>query len=224
MFKYILLIVALLSMSVFAAPDDVDFTAEMNALDLGSIISAPMTAAIRAQASAAKTTVNFVTELGFVTNATTGAKEVINVEFVYRAQETNGSTTLKRMSVPFLYLIPIPFIRIDSLKIEFSMKLTSVATENRNTSLNASGALNLSIGRNSTGGGPDFLPSPINVAGSVAVTSKTAENVEIKRTYGLTIKVEAVQGGMPGGMEQIFALFEKIIRTDLPATDAPSSF
>jgi hypothetical protein len=47
------------------------------------------------------------------------------VDFIY-TQLINGSEEERKMTVPFLTLIPIPFIEITRITIDFNVKLNSV--------------------------------------------------------------------------------------------------
>ena len=65
-------------------------------------------AVVRAQAKSAQTSVNYIKTVGFDSNNFTR-----NVDFAYTTQNaTTGKTQQNVLSVPFLTLVPIPFIRV----------------------------------------------------------------------------------------------------------------
>ena len=117
----------------------------LRAIPFGTLIGAPMRAAVEAQALAAQSTVDFIREVGFLpaeddqdpffpandtdrrpVNADVG--EVRNVVFKYTTTNTteDGSTDTRDVSltVPILTIVPIPFLRIQEMTIDFSSKIT----------------------------------------------------------------------------------------------------
>ena len=70
----------------------------------------PLTAIINAQAAAAISTVQFINAVGFDAN-----RNAINVKFSYNVtNSTTGVRTENTISVPFLTIVPIPFIRVSA--------------------------------------------------------------------------------------------------------------
>ena len=67
----------------------------------------PLDAIISSQAAAAQETINFIQQVGFV-NGT-----ALTVDFKYTGvNATTGLRVNQTISVPFLVLVPIPFIRV----------------------------------------------------------------------------------------------------------------
>lgn len=96
-------------------------TRDLRALPFGSMIGGPLAACINAQKEAAYSTINFITSVGLKTdenNKPTG--EVINVCFIY--QRDNQKVELV---VPLLTIVPIPYIAIDTININFKATLSS---------------------------------------------------------------------------------------------------
>lgn len=199
--------VALFSICGFAAsqtPEDFDFGGELSNLDFGKIIGGPLLAVIEAQSQASRMTVDFVNTLGF--EVVGGRKRVFMTDFVYESIN-NGTLRNFTMTLPFLTMLPIPYIIIREITIDFNVKLDSVQrTETSSlteTSTSASGSFGL------FGFGLKF---------SVTMTSKqeTKTTGEVKKQYNLGVHVEASQGPMPAGTQRILDLFEDIIRDTIP--------
>jgi hypothetical protein len=72
------------------------------------MIGGPLTAVINAQAQAAMTTVNFINSVGFHNEN----RSVINVDFMYSATDENGADQPRKLTVPFLAMLPIPNLEV----------------------------------------------------------------------------------------------------------------
>ena len=91
-------------MAIDTTPSQVA-TSALQALPFGSIIGGPLKAAIEAQAMAAKTSWNFIQEVGLNTDPDTGEKKTINVSFQF---VKDGR--IAQLNVPLLTIVPIPYI------------------------------------------------------------------------------------------------------------------
>jgi hypothetical protein len=81
---------------------------EISSIDFGAMIGGPLTAVINAQAQAAMTTVNFINSVGFHNEN----RSVINVDFLYSATDENGADQPRKLTVPFLAMLPIPNLEV----------------------------------------------------------------------------------------------------------------
>jgi len=95
-------------------------TSALQAIPFGSIIGGPLKACIEAQAMAAQTSWKFIQEVGLNTNPETGQKEAINVSFMFMQ---NGHLT--RLNVPLLTIVPIPYIAIQNIDINFKANISA---------------------------------------------------------------------------------------------------
>ena len=96
---------------------------QLNNLPFDNIIGGPLNAAINAQAQAAETTVDFIQRVGM--KDINGEKEAINVQFVY--EDSSGQS--RRITVPILAIVPIPFIVIDAVNIAVSYTHLTLPTK-----------------------------------------------------------------------------------------------
>ena len=92
---------------VSKAPGDVAMNALQN-MPFGTMIGGPLKACVEAQALAAKTTYEFIKEVGF-RNEANGDKSAVNVAFTF-----NQGGHLVQMNVPLLTIIPLPSHRLQS--------------------------------------------------------------------------------------------------------------
>ena len=92
----------------------------LQGLPFDNLIGGPLNACILAQAQAAQTTVNFIQEVG-LNETQDGTKEAIYVYFNF---VQNGRKVT--ISVPLLTILPIPYIAINSIDINFKATVNGV--------------------------------------------------------------------------------------------------
>ncbi len=93
----------------------------LNSIPFGNIIGGPLAACVRAQAEAAQTTIDFIR--GFtMTNSKLDPEgvEPITVTFTFIM---NGEKT--RMTVPLMTIVPIPYMHIDYVNLNFTADITA---------------------------------------------------------------------------------------------------
>lgn len=93
----------------------------LNSIPFGNIIGGPLAACVRAQAEAAHTTIDFIR--GFtMTNSELDPEgiEPITVTFTFIM---NGEKT--RMTVPLMTIVPIPYMHIDYIDLNFTADITA---------------------------------------------------------------------------------------------------
>jgi len=180
------------------------FASEIGNLNFANIIGGPLTAVVNAQAQAAATTVNFIESVGFTQADSDSPLELLTADFNYNTT-INGTVVTRSMSVPFLYLVPIPFLQFDSVNLDFAVKLNSVDTGSTSNSQTSTQSFSGSIG---------FLFASVSMSGSVTTQQSTKTSVKVTRDYSLNIQVAGSQAAMPGGMQRMLDLFEAIIIQD----------
>ena len=79
-----------------------------------------MKACIEAQAMAAQTSWQFIQEVGLNTDPNTGQKEAVNVSFQFMQ---NGH--IVQLNVPLLTIVPIPYIAIHDIDINFKANISA---------------------------------------------------------------------------------------------------
>lgn len=93
----------------------------LNSIPFGNIIGGPLAACVRAQAEAAQTTIDFIR--GFtMTDSELDPEgvEPITVTFTFIM---NGEKT--RMTVPLMTIVPIPYMHIDYVNLNFTADITA---------------------------------------------------------------------------------------------------
>ncbi|MBP5644520.1 MAG: DUF2589 domain-containing protein, partial [Bacteroidales bacterium] len=98
---------------------------DLQAMPFGEMIGSPLSACVEAQEHAALTTVNFIRNVGFAKDQDgKTTDQVVNVTFMYKRENKQVELT-----VPLLTIVPIPFIAIDTVNINFKANLKSFQRE-----------------------------------------------------------------------------------------------
>ena len=197
---------------------------ELSSIDFKSLIGGPLIAVVEAQAQAALSTVNFIREVGFKTPAkdtsdvpgdfpTTG--DPVYVVFKYPKEispyEPETSTPARfqemKLEVPILTIVPIPYLRVEEVTIDFNAKINSMTSYEYTK---ASGYDTAS----STSGSGGFLFGKVSASFKCSTSTKSNSKSagQVERTYSLAVHVRAVQDELPGGMEKVLGILEDAIR------------
>ncbi len=178
----------------------------LNSIPFENLIGGPLSAAVDAQAKAAMTCIKFINEVGFTTPSGQSVepgqplmKEAIEVNFKYKKTNADGETKDFILSVPILAIVPVPYLRIDEVLIDFSAKLSDMVTRDETSSLN----VNLSVAGKW---------GPVQFRGSVASKNDKSTKTSSTQDYSMTVKVRAVQAEIPGGMAKILDMLEAAVR------------
>ncbi|MRR14804.1 DUF2589 domain-containing protein, partial [archaeon] len=196
-----------------------------------SMIGGPLVAVVNAQAQAAMSTVNFIKEVGFKKSKTeqgagtdTATEEPIYVTFKYPKElspyqpavpadpsatpPVAGSAAVpakyetQELQVPILTILPIPYLRVDLVTIDFNAKINSVEYRKTDTSLKVDASLEAKAG---------WLWGSAKLKVSSSFQRTTQQGNTVDRTYSLAIHVKAVQDEMPAGMEKVLGILEGAI-------------
>ncbi|MBV5343288.1 DUF2589 domain-containing protein [bacterium] len=185
---------------------------ELSSIDFQSMIGGPLVAVIKAQAQSAQTSVDFIKSVGFnASDAQTDPGKPTMVSFSYdkpiESKDADGviTTTVTpfNLTVPILTMLPIPYIRVEEVTIDFNAKINSVV-ESTTTS---SSDLNTSLGVKGGWG-----PVSAELKCSYSSKKSTSATDKTERTYSLIIHVRAVQDELPAGMEKLLGILEDNIK------------
>lgn len=188
----------------------------LGSIPYGTLIGAPMTAAVEAQALAAQTSIDFIRTIGFENLDDTGSfGPVRQVEFTYQHRDVeSGTDRTVTLNVPLLTIVPIPYLRIDDMTIDFTSKITEemLRTTKRDTSVQADASLSVNYS--------NFL-SPVKVGFKASVSvkhsSSSATSNRYKTEHTININVRAVQDDLPAGMTRVLDILEGAIAEPAPA-------
>lgn len=175
-------------------------TNALQAIPFSSMIGGPLKACIEAQAMAAKTTWDFIQEVGLNTDPKTGEKSAVNVSFTF----LQGGRMVQ-LNVPLLTIVPIPYIAINSIDINFKASISassSSVTENtESTSMGGSADITAGVKI-----GPFHMDAKMNANYSSKKDSKATEESKYSVEYTMDIAVKAGQDSMPAGLAKVLEL------------------
>lgn len=186
-------------MAISSAPSQVATNA-LQAIPFSSIIGAPLGACIDAQAMAAKTTWDFIQNVGLTVDPETGEKKAVNVSFSFIQ---NGRNV--QLNVPLLTIVPIPYIAIHTIDINFKASISasssSVSESSSSSSLDAGAEVNAGLKI-----GPFHMDAKFNANYSSKKDSKATEESKYSVEYTMDVAVKAGQDSMPAGLAKVLEL------------------
>ena len=182
-------------------------TNALQSIPFGSIIGAPLSACIEAQANAAKTSWEFIRDVGLVDTEDGKGKQAIYVNFEFR--KNGRSTTL---SVPLLTIVPIPYLAIKDINIAFkaSISASSSASTTVKKSLEVGASMKASASTNL-----GFFKGSMEMSASVSSKKDSTSTRDSKYSveYTMDVSVSAGQDDMPAGMAKVLEILNQSIDT-----------
>lgn len=186
-------------MAISNAPSQVA-TSALQAIPFSSMIGGPLKAAIDAQAMAARTSWEFIKEVGLNTDPKTGKKEAVQVSFNFIQ---NGREA--QLNVPLLTIVPIPYIAIHTIDINFKASLSasssSYSEQSESSNLTAGAEVNAGLKI-----GPFHMDAKLKANYSSKKDSKATEESKYSVEYTMDVAVKAGQDSMPAGMAKVLEL------------------
>ena len=181
----------------------------MQAIPFSSMIGGPLNACIEAQAMAARTSWEFIKEVGLNTDEK-GQKSAIMVAFSF-----NRGGRMVQLNVPLLTIVPIPYIAINTIDINFKASISASSSTASETSehteaggeVNAKAKLNLGL---------FSLQANLKANYSSKKDSKATAESKYSVESTIDVAVKAGQESMPAGMAKVLEL----LGTALDVVDA----
>lgn len=186
-------------MPISAAPANVAMSA-MQAIPFNSMIGGPLKACIEAQAMAAQTSWEFIQNVGLNVNPETGHKEAVNVSFSF-----NQGGRMVQLNVPLLTIVPIPYIAIHTIDINFKANISASSSSVKEDSSSqtvdaegkAKGTLNLGLFK---------LSAELKANFSSKKDSKATEESKYSVESTIDVNVKAGLDSMPAGLAKVLEL------------------
>jgi hypothetical protein len=174
-------------------------TDALQGIPFQSLIGGPLQAAVKAQSDAAMTTWTFIKEVGMTGEGEN--RKALTVDFVYTA---NGE--MQKLTVPLLTIVPIPYIAIDEIDIQFKAKIN--ASESTSTEQNEASGTEVK-GNGSVGWG--WAKAEFNASYSSKKDSKATQDSKYSVEYTMDVHVHAGQESMPAGLAKVLGILESSI-------------
>lgn len=189
---------------------------ELASVDFENLIGGPLIAVVHAQAQAAMATVNFIKQVGFKpsspgtpTEQTTGEPATVSFSYKKMVPKADGSGEEEKtasLTVPFLAMLPIPYLRVEETNIDFLAKINSVQFRQVDTNFQVTGELEAKAG---------WFFGSVRFKVTTTYQRQTKEGATVTRDYSMGVKVKAVQEEMPGGLNRLISVLESLIKENV---------
>lgn len=176
---------------------------ELAAIPFGTLIGAPLSAAIEAQAKAAMSTVEFINAIGFNEKG-----DVANVKFKYKI----GKDDTGELEVPLLTIVPIPFLRIENMDIHFKASISQSMETKQTESKSLESQAKVSGSARWL-----FVKADMSASISSKKDSSSTRDSRYAVEYTMDINVHAVQDDVPGGLAKVLNLLNESMDRSLQA-------
>jgi len=140
-----------------------------------------------------------------------GVTNIRTVNFRYDQKVTTPNGVSKdshSLTIPLMAMVPIPFLRIQQLDVDFNVKLSSVEQTSSVGRIAAQASASYTHGFKKVG------PS-LSIGASFSAQRTKGESNKVSRSYDMGVKVRAGQAEMPVGVERMINLLDKLITEDI---------
>lgn len=179
-------------------------TNALQSLPFGTLIGGPLEACVEAQAKAAKSSWEFIRDVGLTDNGDGGHKAVY-VNFEYRK---DGRSVM--LSLPLLTIVPIPYLAIREIEIAFKARISAAASTSKTNhkSLAVEAGMKSKVGFNAlVASGSVEMSTSISSKKDSTATRDSKYSVE----YTMDVNVKAGQDDMPAGMAKVLEMLNSSI-------------
>lgn len=172
---------------------------QFSGLDMSALVGGPLKAACEAQMMLAASTADFIENVGLEPADKDGRRKVRTTSFSFtRAATSQDGKTVGTeevsMEVPFLSIVKIPTLMVDSIDVIFDMEVKS-SSSSENTS-DKKGELDAKAGLKI---GPFSMN--VQIKGSIACHEKNTRSSDNSAKYH--VEVHAKDSGMPEGLARM---------------------
>lgn len=186
-------------------------TATLQNLPFDQLIGAPLNACVKAQAEAAQTTINFINEIGLeeeivkTTDETGKEVETTKKKAVYVYFNFIQGGRRVTISVPLLTMVPIPYIAINTIDINFKATVTGTQTEENK----AANEQTTDVDKKTKSGKLGWFSAStttLNTNVSTKKDSVSTKNSAYSVEATIDVAVHASQDSMPAGMAKVLEM------------------
>ena len=179
---------------------------QFSGLDMAALIGGPLTAACNAQTMLARSTLNFIEEVGLEPADASGVRKVrtANFSFDRTADGTDGKMGSENveMNVPLLAIVNVPALSIDTVDVTFDMEVksstSSQSSSDKNAELDATAGLKI---------GPFSLA--VKIKGSISCHESNTRSSDNSAKYH--VQVHASQQKTPEGLMRMLDILSSAV-------------
>ena len=169
----------------------------LQGLPFDNLIGGPLNACVRAQADAAQTTLGFIQSVGLEDDEN-GHKQAV---YVYFSFVQGGRKAV--MSVPLLTIVPIPYIAINTIDINFKATVTGVESSSFTSEMSEEYKRDTKTGKLNIW---KAKATSIKTSLSSKKDSKSTSDSSFSIESTIDVAVHASQDSMPAGMAKILEM------------------
>lgn len=181
---------------------------QFKGLPMNALIGGPLKAAVEANMLLARSTADFINDVGFVPtkdengNMVPGAPRMSDFSFERPGKDPDGNPTIEvvKIKVPMLAIVPVPNLQVNNVDIVFDMEVKSSTTDTSKTS--ASASLEASV---SGGWGP--VSASVKISGSVSTAKENTRSTDTSAKYH--VEVNARNFGIPEGLARVLDMMHQ---------------
>ena len=159
---------------------------------------------------AAQTSWQFIQEVGLTVNPQTNQKEAVNVSFQFMQDGR-----MVQLNVPLLTIVPIPYIAIQNVDINFKANISASSSSVQENSSSQS----IDAGADITakaGWGPFSVEANMKANYSSKKDSKATQDSRYSVEYTMDVAVKAGQDSMPAGLAKVLELLGSAMDVSKP--------
>lgn len=179
---------------------------QFSGLDMAALIGGPLTAACNAQTMLARSTLNFIEEVGLEPADASGVRKVRTAIFSFdrTADGTDGKMGSENveMNVPLLAIVNVPALSIDTVDVTFDMEVksstSSQSSSDKNAELDATAGLKI---------GPFSLD--VKIKGSISCHESNTRSSDNSAKYH--VQVHASQQKTPEGLMRMLDILSSAV-------------
>jgi hypothetical protein len=133
------------------------------------------------------------------------------VDFKYDRSVTDqygrSQTRPAKLSVPLISMIPVPFIRIKDMTVDFVFKITTNRVDESGSKKEVKSDISGGWG-------------PVKISAGASYSSEKKHTSSVDKSAELKIIVNAVQDEIPEGLRNVLSIFNNLIKEPPPSESA----
>lgn len=173
----------------------------MQGLPFDNLIGGPLNACVRAQADAAQTTLRFIEEVGLNNIQDKDGNDTKEAVYVHFTFVQAGRKAI--MSVPLLTIVPIPYICINTIDINFKATITGVESSSYTNELSTESSYEKNSSQKKWWSGKT---TNMKTSLSSKRDSKSTRDSSFSIESTIDVAVHASQDSMPAGMAKVLEM------------------
>lgn len=158
----------------------------VNNLPIDKMISAPLSATIKAQSEMSMALANYIQSVGLDSNG-----NIRMVNFNYNDTQ-NGNKEERHIQVPFIAITGVPNLAVEEVNISFELSIASAETTNENSDSKADASVKTKAW---------YSPVSASMTGSVSHSYSQTRSTDTRAKY--SFNVSARKQGTPEALQRI---------------------